>query len=76
MAVLIMTEEAEWVRVTEAAEITGYHRDHVQELAREKKIEARITPTGYEVFMPSLWAYIRDKGRGPQKPTEEFEDSN
>jgi hypothetical protein len=29
-----MTEEI-WVNSTEGAEITGYHRDHVQELARK-----------------------------------------
>jgi hypothetical protein len=69
-----MTEEI-WVNSTEGAEITGYHRDHVQELARnnwkkpetERLIRVRKRTNGYDIWLPDLVRYIEEHGRGPQR---------
>jgi hypothetical protein len=69
----IVVEET-WVNVTEAAELTGYHRDYVQKLARdnwtlpedERKILVQRHPSGYMLWLPKLVDYLSKKSRGPQ----------
>lgn len=64
-----------WVNVTEGAEITGYHRDHVQRLARnswklpenEREIRVRLRSNGYDIWLPDLVKYIEGLKRGPRK---------
>ena len=63
-----------WVNVTEGAEITGYHPDHVRELARnnwklseeERLIKIRKRSHGYDIWLPDLVRYKSEHGRGPQ----------
>jgi hypothetical protein len=65
--------EEVWVNTTEGAEITGYHRDHVQKLARdswklpesERLIKIRKRSHGYDIWLPDLVNYIRNHGLGP-----------
>jgi hypothetical protein len=63
-----------WVNVTEGAEITGYHPDHVRELARnnwklpndERLIKIRKRSNGYDIWLPDLIQYKSTHGKGPQ----------
>jgi hypothetical protein len=70
-----MSEEA-WVTTTDAAEATGYYRDHIQKLAREslekpeneRVIKVRRLSNGiFLVYLPSLQEYIERYGKGPYK---------
>ena len=66
-----LPREREWLTVTEAAEVTGYNKDHVRLLARNQDIVAEITPNGYMIYMPDLWRYIEEVGYGPHQSKEE-----
>jgi hypothetical protein len=63
-----------WVNTSEAAHLTGYHRDYVQKLARdnwklpenERKILVERHPNGYMLWLPKLVDYLGEKTRGPQ----------
>jgi hypothetical protein len=65
--------EETWVNTTEGAEITGYHRDYVQRLARDswnldeeqRIIKVRQRAGRYELWLPDLFKYIADHGYGP-----------
>lgn len=67
-----------WVSATEGSEITGYHRDHVQRLAREnwrlpegeRIIRVNKRRHGYEIWLPDLINYIDNPGHGPQTRTK------
>ena len=70
-----MSEET-WLTVTEAAAVTGYYRTHLQKLAHanmnkpedERLIKVRRLSTGaYLIYLPSLQAYIEQRGKGPYK---------
>jgi hypothetical protein len=72
----LLSEEI-WVSTGEGAQITGYHRDHVQKLARdnwklpeqERLIRIRKRARGYDIWLPDLVNYISEHGYGPhQKP--------
>ena len=64
-----------WVSSTEGAEITGYHRDYVQRLARnnwklpeeERLIRVHKRLHGYDIWLPDLVKYIEEYGNGPIK---------
>jgi hypothetical protein len=63
-----------WVNVTEAAEKTGYSRDRVQRIAQnnwnlpeeEREITLERRSHGYMIWLPSLIAYTKKPGKGPQ----------
>ncbi len=62
----------EWISVTEAASLSGYHPDHLRELIRAGKVKARKIVTVWQVDRASLQAYIRKveklgAKRGPKK---------
>jgi hypothetical protein len=70
-----MTEES-WLTITEAAEATGYHRDHLRKLAKtewrkpegERAMKVRRLSGGdYLVYFPSLQEYIEHHAKGPYK---------
>jgi hypothetical protein len=73
-----LTPESEvreiWVNVTEAAEITGYFRDHLRKLAtriwkqpeEKREIRLRKRSSGYEIWLPDLLDYIQKPAHGPQ----------
>jgi hypothetical protein len=70
-----MSEET-WLTTAEAAEATGYFRDHLRKLAyanwkkpeNERVIKVRRLSGGdYLIYLPSLQDYIEHHGKGPYK---------
>ena len=61
---------ADWISVTEAANLSGYHPEHLRELIREGRVKARKIVTVWQIERASLEAYIKsattsaDKRRG------------
>ncbi len=61
-----------WIGITEAAKMSGYHPEHLRELVREGKLEARKIVTVWQINKQSLLTYIaqaeksEDKRRGPR----------
>ena len=64
--------DEDWISVTDAVRLSGYHPDHLRELIRDGKIKARKIITVWQVSHTSLLAYISeakksaDKRRGPK----------
>ena len=61
-----------WITTTEAAQISGYHRDHIRRLIRIEEIDARKWGRDWMVSRESLLAYLEKIGercarRGPKK---------
>lgn len=61
----------EWITTAEAAEISGYHPEHIRELVREGKIEARKFGPVWAISRTDLDRYViqmKDRGdkRGPK----------
>jgi len=63
-----------WVSTTEAAEITGYNADYLQQIARkiwkqaedERPFQLRNRSRRYEFWLPDLLVYLKEHGNGPQ----------
>jgi hypothetical protein len=59
-----------WVNLTEAAEITGYHRTYLKRLmleiwkqpADQRRIRLKKRSSGYDVWLPDLLAYMQERG--------------
>lgn len=69
-----MTTKDDWITVNQAALLIGYHPEHIRELIREKKIEARKFSIVWQVNRESLLAYLKTveqlgkkRGRKPEK---------
>jgi len=63
---------AEWISVTEAAQLTSYHPEHIRELIREGRVKAQKFATVWQIDRASLVAYVRKaeklgQKRGPKK---------
>ncbi len=62
----------DWLTVTQASELSGYHRVYLTDLIRSGKIEARKFGPIWQVNKSALLAYIReakkskDGRRGPR----------
>lgn len=61
----------EWITTMEAASLSQYHPEHIRELARENKIEARKFGPVWQVKKESLLFYLqkmKEQGekRGPR----------
>jgi hypothetical protein len=62
--------EAIWVNVTEGAQITGYNRGYVVQLAKRlwdqpedsREIRVRKRTSGYELWLPDLVTYMKKRG--------------
>lgn len=69
------TNDEIWVSTSEGAELTGYHRDHVQKLARDnwnqeesqRLIKVKKRARGYDIWLPDLVQYIEKYGYGPHQ---------
>ena len=48
-----------WITTKEAAELSGYHPDHLRVLIREGKIRARKFGIVWQVDRASLLAYVK-----------------
>ena len=62
---------ADWISISEAKELSGYHPDRLRELAREGHIKAKKVVTVWQISRHSLIDYLRtmDKRgakRGPK----------
>ena len=49
---------AEWITIREAAEISGYHIEHVRRLIRANRVKAKKFATVWQVDRHSLLAYL------------------
>ncbi len=49
----------DWITTTEAVTLSGYHVEHLRELAREGKIKAQKWGREWQISQASLLAYIR-----------------
>jgi excisionase family DNA binding protein len=69
---MTMVNNNDWLTVQEAAKISSYRADHLRELIRNGKIEARKFGPVWAVNRQSLLAYIstalksEDKRHGPK----------
>ena len=53
-----MTDDAEWITVSQAAEISGYNAEYLRRLMRNKKIRFRKFSFIYQVDKESLLEYL------------------
>ena len=53
-----MATNDEWVSVSEAAEISGYHPEYIRRLIRDGEIEARKFSIVWQVKRESLMTYV------------------
>ena len=65
---------SDWITTAEAAELSGYHRDHILRLITNKQIKAQKFATVWQVDQVSLLAYLRKAKklgakRGPKMGT-------
>lgn len=61
----------DWITTAEAAELSGYHPEHLRVLVREGKVKAQKFGIVWQVDRRSLMAYMREaekmgKKRGPK----------
>lgn len=62
----------DWLTILEAAELSGYHPEHIRELVRGGKIKAQKFGPVWAVNQQSLMSYVKagtdsgDKRRGPK----------
>lgn len=66
-----MTIETDWITTSDAAEISGYHPDHIRRVIRSGMIEAQKFGFVWQVSRKSLLAYLekmekRGDKRGPK----------
>lgn len=62
----------DWLSITEASKLVGYHPDHLRVLVRQGKIKSRKIVTVWQVSKASLLTHIRNseqrgEKRGPKK---------
>ena len=62
-----MTNETEWITVTQAAEISGYNAVYLRRLIRAGKIEYRMFGFMYQVNKKSLLEYVNQAGKREDK---------
>jgi len=55
-----MTNDTEWITVTQAAEISGYNAEYLRRLMRNKKIKFRKFSFIYQVNRESLLNYLKE----------------
>ena len=64
--------EDDWLSVTDAAKISGYHPEHLRRLIRKQRIEARKFAIVWRVNKKSLLSYLEyaemlGEKRGPKE---------
>ncbi len=50
---------AEWISITEAARLSGYHKDTLRKLASQGKIKGRKFVTVWQINRATLQAYLK-----------------
>lgn len=62
------TSADDWISVREAAQLAGYHIEHVRLLIRQGEIKGRKIITVWQVNRPSLTAYLEHQAeRGERR---------
>jgi hypothetical protein len=56
----------EWLTVNEAADLSGYHPEHVRRLIRQGAVTAKKFSIVWMVSKDSLLSYIRSQEKPPQ----------
>lgn len=57
----------DWISVTEAVDISGYHGEHIRKLIRAKRIKARKFATVWQMSRKSLEAYVNEQTQRGEK---------
>lgn len=62
---------AEWITITEAAKLSGYHKDTLRKLASQGKVKGRKFVTVWQIDRASLQIYLKrvemmGEKRGPK----------
>ncbi len=69
-----MTKQEDWITVQDAAELSGYHPNHVRRLVREGVVKGRKWAIVWQVSKQSLFAYLEKQSeqgeRRGAKPTK------
>jgi|YNPNPStandDraft_1061719.scaffolds.fasta_scaffold16519_5 excisionase family DNA binding protein len=63
---------SDWITTKQAAELSGYHPEHIRELVREGKVKAQKFGEVWQVDRGSLLTYLRNveklgERRGPKR---------
>jgi hypothetical protein len=58
---------AEWISVTEAVKLSGYHPEHLRKLIRAGSLSARKFATVWQIDHASLLTYIRNAEKSNDK---------
>lgn len=61
------TNGGEWLSVSQAAEMSGYHPEYIRRLIRRGELEARKFSIVWQVRRESLQAYIQDAQKKEDK---------
>ena len=56
----------EWLTVNEAADLSGYHPEHVRRLVRQGAVAAKKFSIVWMVSKDSLLAYLKSQDKPPQ----------
>lgn len=64
----------DWITTQEAAQISGYHAEHIRELLRENRVRAQKFGPVWQIDRASLLAYVQNAKklgakRGPKVET-------
>ncbi len=59
--------ETEWITTTEAAQLSGYHVNHIRRLIRDGTIKAKKFGYTLQVSRSSLLAYMRQAEQAEDK---------
>lgn len=62
-----MTDDTEWITVSQAAEISGYNAEYLRRLMRNKKIKFRKFSFIYQVSRQSLLKYLKEAEKNSDK---------
>ncbi len=68
-----MTNNSEWITVSDAAELSGYNEEHIRRLLRDGLISGRKFGIVWQVKRSALNTYLQkaqssdDKRHGPKK---------
>ena len=53
-----MTDNSEWITVSQAAQLSGYNKEHITRLCRQGKVMARKYSIVWQVNHDSLLKYV------------------
>ena len=62
-----MSDETEWLTVSQAAQLSGYNAEYLRRLMRSGKIRFRKFSFIYQVNRQSLLEYLKEAGKSKDK---------